>query len=88
MGAKADGRFAPIPICACRSVDNHERSAIVEGDIETPSLTISDGAQVLGKFVVTRREEPRRTGDIEAEANIRKFAPRNVEDATEPARAG
>lgn len=55
-----------------------EGSATVEGDIETPSLTITDGAQVMGKIDVTRRapEEPDLADlDVETEAIVRKFAP-------------
>ena len=55
-----------------------EGSATVEGDIETPSLTITDGAQLIGKIDVTHRpaEEPRLADlDAETEAIVRKFAP-------------
>lgn len=55
-----------------------EGSATVEGDIETPSLTITDGAQVMGKIDVTRRpvESPQLAElDVETEAIVRKFAP-------------
>ncbi len=48
-------------------------SATVEGDIETPSISINDGAQVIGKVEVQRAEgEPAPTAteysDAEADA--------------------
>jgi cytoskeletal protein CcmA (bactofilin family) len=44
-----------------------EDSAKVEGDIETPSITITDGAEVIGKIEVTRREK-------EADSVVKDFA--------------
>ena len=51
-----------------------EGSAKVEGDIETPSINISDGAQVMGKVNVTRRE------DVSVEGVVHQFA-RKTEEA-------
>jgi cytoskeletal protein CcmA (bactofilin family) len=59
-----------------------EASAMVEGDIETPAITITDGAQVVGKIEVTRREPVEiDAGDVETDAIVRKFAPMRKEDA-------
>lgn len=52
-----------------------EDSAIVEGDIGTPSITIADGAQVVGKVEVTRRETEMLAQSVDSEAIVKKFAP-------------
>lgn len=52
-----------------------EDSAIVEGDIATPSITISDGAQVVGKVEVTRRETEMLAQTVETDQIVKKFAP-------------
>lgn len=54
-----------------------EDSAQVEGDIETPAISINDGAQVVGKVDVIRRAAPAKpdTGDMATDAIIKRFAP-------------
>jgi cytoskeletal protein CcmA (bactofilin family) len=55
-----------------------EETARVEGDIETPAIAVSDGAQMVGKIDVARRaplETPDHTSlDLETDAIVKKFA--------------
>jgi cytoskeletal protein CcmA (bactofilin family) len=53
-----------------------EDSAVVEGDISTPSIMINDGAQVVGKVEVTRREtDMLSSSNVETDQIVKKFAP-------------
>ena len=55
-----------------------EESAKVEGDIETPAISINDGAEIIGKVQVMRpAPAPREPAlsDEETAAIVQKFAP-------------